>query len=47
MSLRVIVSTIRIEFLTYLVRPVWIVEFLLAPLAYSIVALIIFKRANL
>ncbi len=45
--LRVILSTVRIEFLTYLVKPVWIIEFLLAPIAYSIVTLIIFKSANL
>ncbi len=47
MKMRVILSTVRIEFLTYLVKPVWIVEFLLAPVVYSIVTLIIFKRANL
>ena len=46
MKMRVILSTVRIEFLTYLVKPVWIVEFLLAPVVYSIVTLIIFKRAN-
>jgi ABC-2 type transport system permease protein len=46
MNFRAISSTVRIEVLTYLVKPVWVVEFLLAPFAYSVVTLMIFKRAE-